>query len=206
MSWFSRTPLEAVRWAVIDCETSGLDARRARLLSVGAVRVHDGRIDLGGAYSALVRQTEPSEAENILVHGIGGEAQAHGEPLEAVQASLSAFLGDAVPAAFHAGFDEKVLRRHGVRAPRAWLDLARLAAALFPDDAPKLHSLDDWLGRFGIAPAARHDALGDAFAAAQLLLVLLARARGEGLATVEALVSVANDAHWLVPNGRLNPS
>ena len=46
MSWFRRTPLEPARWVVIDCETSGLDAARDRLLSVGAVCVRDGRVDL----------------------------------------------------------------------------------------------------------------------------------------------------------------
>ncbi len=51
--------------------------------------------------------------------------------------------------------------------------------------------LDDWLAAFHIQPAARHDALLDALAAAELLLVLLARARGKGLRTVEEALAAA---------------
>ena len=60
---------------VVDCETSGLDAARDRLLSVGAVAVRGGRIELGSGFRMVLRQDAPSDPANILVHGIGGEAQ-----------------------------------------------------------------------------------------------------------------------------------
>jgi DNA polymerase-3 subunit epsilon len=195
MKWFRRTPLESARWLVIDCETSGLDAARDRLLSVGAVMVREGRIDLAQAFEARVKQQAPSAADNILVHGIGGDAQLAGLPLPQVISSLAAYAGDAVPAAFHAPFDAEVLRRHGFRPRAPWHDLARLAPALFPGRKAKL--LEDWLAEFGIAAHARHDALGDAFATAQLLLVVLAEARRQGVATLEALRSAEGSGRWL---------
>ena len=57
VSWFRRTPLEGARWVVIDCETSGLDAARDRLLSVGAVAVRDGVVDLQDFFEA----SDPAE-------------------------------------------------------------------------------------------------------------------------------------------------
>ena len=197
MSWFSRTPLEGVRWAVVDCETSGLDAARERLLAVGAVSVRAGRIELAGAYSALVRQAHPSDRANIVLHGIGGEAQTGGRALEEVRGELGRFMDGAVPVAFHAPFDAEVLRRHGVRPAKPWLDLAQLAPALFPAEAALHRALDDWLRRFDIAPAARHDALGDAYAAAQLLLALLSEARRQGATTLERVFAAAKQARWL---------
>ena len=83
--------------------------------------------------------------------------------------------------------------------PRRWLDLAALAPALYPQHAAQCRALDDWLAVFGIAPLARHDALGDAFAAAQLLLVLLAAARRQGVATLEGLQAAARGRRWLAP-------
>ncbi|HYI87353.1 MAG TPA: exonuclease domain-containing protein, partial [Burkholderiales bacterium] len=82
MSWFRRTPLAEARWVAIDCETSGLDAASDRLLSVGAVAVYGDRIELGKTFGALVRQAAASPAPNILVHGIGGDAQLAGLPLD----------------------------------------------------------------------------------------------------------------------------
>jgi len=105
-----------------------------------------------------------------------------------------------VPVAFHAAFDAALLRRAlGKALPRRWLDLAALAPALYPERAASCRALDDWLAAFGIVAEARHDALGDAFAAAQLLLVLLAAARRQGVSTLEGLEAAANGRRWLAP-------
>jgi len=195
VSWFSRTPLAGAHWVCIDCETSGLDAARDRLLSVGAVAVREGRIELARAFQAAVKQQAPSGADNILVHGIGGDAQLAGLPLPEVVSALGAYAGDAIPVAYHAPFDAEVLKRHGFKPRAPWHDLARLAPALFPARQARL--LEDWLAEFGIPAHARHDALGDAFAAAQLLLVLLAEANRQGIGTVEALRGTERATRWL---------
>ena len=197
MTWFRRTPLEGARWVVIDCETSGLDAARDRLLSVGAVIARDATVVTDEFFEARVRQETPSATENILIHGIGGDAQLGGEPLAEVIDRLARFLGDGLPVGFHAPFDAAVLRRHGLRARSKWLDLATLAPALFPAKGKADSPLEHWLAAFGIPARARHDALGDAFATAQLLLVVLAEARRQGVATLEALRSAEGSGRWL---------
>lgn len=191
MSWFRRAPLDQARWVVIDCETSGLDAARDRLLSVGAVMVRDGAVVMDEFFEAGVRQENPSTRENIVVHGIGGDAQRGGRPLDEVMRELNAFLGEGLPVAFHAPFDAAVLRRHGLATRAKWLDLAALAPALFPQKGKADSPLEHWLAAFGIAPRARHDALGDAFTTAQLLLVALSEAERQRVETVEALRQAA---------------
>ena len=196
--------LRAARWVVVDCETSGLDPARDRLLAVGAVPVHGGRIVLGSGFSAVLRQDAPSRKANILVHGIGGEAQLGGRPPAEALRELSALIGDGLPVAFHAAFDEAVLRRAmaatSLQAPRRWLDAAQLAPALFPKAGPatgERRALDDWLAEFDIVHPARHDALADAYATAQLLLILLAEAERQGAGTVDGLRRVARSGRWI---------
>jgi DNA polymerase-3 subunit epsilon len=191
VSWFRRTPLEGARWVVIDCETSGLDAARDRLLSVGAVAVKDGGVDLQQFFQEKIRQGTPSSRENILIHGIGGDAQRDGRPLAEVIDALGRFIDRGLPVAFHAPFDAAVLRRHGLAPREKWLDLAALAPALFPQKGRPDSPLEHWLSAFGIAARARHDALGDAFATAQLLLVALSEARRQRVASVEELRQAA---------------
>lgn len=198
------TALRATRWVVVDCETSGLDPARDRLLAVGAVAVHGGRIEIGSAFSVLLRQGAPSERVNILVHGIGAEAQRNGRPAAEALREFSAFLVGAMPVAFHAPFDAAVLRRAmaapGLQVPRRWLDAAQLAPALFPKAGPATgarRALDDWLAHFGIAHPARHDALADAYATAQLLLILLAEAERQGAGTVEKLRRLERSGRWI---------
>ena len=197
MSWLRGTPLDEARWVVIDCETSGLDVKHDRLLSVGAIAVRDCTVIMSETFSCLVRQGAASSADNILIHGIGGDAQRGGQPLQLVLSNLEGFIGDGIPVAFHAPFDAGILKRHGFRARRAWLDLAVLSPALFPDEGNRESPLDHWLEVFAIPAHARHDALGDAFATAQLLLVALAEAKRQRAATVQAVFRMEGAGRWL---------
>lgn len=195
MNFFRRTPLDAARWVAVDCETSGLDMKRDRLLSVGAVKVTGPRIEVGQRFHSLVKQAAPSASANILVHGIGGDAQVGGRAQDEVVRELEGFVAEATLVGFHAFFDAEVLRRHGFRARSRWLDVAELAPAVFPDR--KARQLEDWLAEFGIAAQDRHDALGDAFSTAQLLLVLIAEAKRQGAASVEELHALSGARRWL---------
>ena len=198
MKWFRGTPLREARWIVIDCETSGLDAARDRLLSVGAVLAEGGRIAASHVLHRLVQQTVASSRDNILVHGIGGDAQLGGRPAVEVIEELARLGGGRVPVGFHAPFDAQVLRRYGFRGSHPWLDLAQLAPAVFPQRRLG-DTLDEWLEAFGIDPVVRHDALADAFATAQLLLVVLAAAAEQGLGTLQALLNAQRAGRWLAP-------
>jgi DNA polymerase-3 subunit epsilon len=195
-----RESASAARWVVVDCETSGLDVARDRLLQIGAVALQDGSIGIGDAFSRLLRQETPSAADNILVHGIGGDAQAAGEEPARVLSEFVAFAGEGPLVAFHAPFDRAVLERaaraHGLRWKRKWLDVADLVRVLFPARAKQCKGLDDWLQAFGIVHEARHDALGDAFATAQLMQVALQEARRHGFASVRDVLGASAARRW----------
>ena len=188
------------RWVVIDCETSGLDPQRDSLISLGAVAVRDGRISPAESFSATLRQERSSGRENILVHGIGGERQAAGEEPSAAVSALLDFAADSPRAAWRAAFDRTVIARAARAVGRAeqglWLDLAELMPVLFPGRATAEATLDRWLEAFSIAHGARHDALGDAYATAQLLQVALREGSRQGFTTVGAVLRAARAARW----------
>lgn len=187
----------AMRWVVLDCESSGLDPERDRLLSLGAVAVREGRIDHADSFSAVLRQEEASGAPNILIHGIGGDAQLSGrDPFEAL-GEFRGYAGDSPAVAFHAAFDRALLRRVLPAWKARWLDLAQLAPALLPARAKSCRSLDDWLAAFGIEVPVRHDALADAYATAQLLLVLMAEAERQGIGAARDLYAAERSRRWL---------
>ncbi len=202
MSWFGKTALGSTRWVVVDCETSGLDTARDRLLSIGACVLSGHRIHAAECFSAVLQQLRPSEPHNILVHGLGADAQLGGRPEGEVLAEFACFVGEGRPAAFHAPFDAAILRRAFIGANAAplrktWLDLAQIAPALFPERARTRRTLDEWLQEFGIPSHSRHDALADAFATAQLVLVLLAQAKRQRVRTAEELLRMAGARRWL---------
>lgn len=190
-------PLRAVRWVVVDCESSGLDPQRDRLLSIGAVAVREARVDLADSFSAVLRQAQASDAPNILIHGIGAEAQLGGRDPAAVLDEFANYVAGGTPVAFHAPFDRALLERAMPRWKRRWLDLAQLAPSLYRARARSCKTLDEWLGAFAIEHPARHDAAADAYASAQLLLVLLAEAERQGLSVAGDLFAADRERRWL---------
>lgn len=172
----------AARYVVMDVETTGLDLTRDRLIAIGAVAVEGGRIDLADSFEVVLRQDQISSKDNILIHGISGEAQREGLLPAAALAAFLDYLGKSPLVAFHVTFDETMIRRAmrthlGLAFKHSWLDLAYLMPSLLPERAQHYRTLDDWSGRFHIANYARHSALADALATAQLLLAALPLAK-----------------------------
>lgn len=200
-------PLRVQRWLVVDVETTGLDLRRDRLLAIGAVVVNGSVIRLDESFEVVLRQPAPSSTDNILIHRITGSEQLAGEPPAQALADFLVFAGKLPCVAFHAEFDETMLRRAfaehlGVDFRASFLDLALLAPALVKDAAPELQGLDDWTAHFSITIAERHRAISDAMGTAQLLQKLLGIAVGQKIATAQQLFKLARHHRWLAKVGR----
>jgi hypothetical protein len=99
------------RWVVVDTETSGLDMARCNLIAIGAVAIENDVIVVAPSFEAVLRQDSTSPRANIEIHGVGAEAQAHGEePAEALVRFLE-FVGKDALIAYHVAFDAAFLRR-----------------------------------------------------------------------------------------------
>jgi DNA polymerase-3 subunit epsilon len=195
------TALARARIVVVDTETSGLDVRHDRLLSIGACVVSGGTVSIAESFYQELRQPSASQDANILVHGIGREAQLAGEPESEALSAFLAFAGKSPMAAFNAPFDHeflaRALRDHlGVNFRPDWIDLADLPKAMYPAEAATLRTLDDWLARFSIVHHERHNALADAYCTAQLLLVMMDKAERGGCRSVRALIRAQKNYQW----------
>lgn len=190
------------RIVVVDVETSGLSLADDHLIAIGAVAIHAGRIVFADSFDVLLRQEQSSNKANILVHGIGGTAQRNGLPPEDALLEFLQYLDGAPLFAFHAAFDETMLRKAyrkflGLDFRHGWADLAYLLPELFPQYASKCRALGDWLQRFSIVNDERHNALADALATAQLGLVALRSARTKGNTEFRSLQEMEKVQRWL---------
>lgn len=217
MSWLSRWlgaeafDIDPTRWVVLDVETTGLDIDEDELLAVAAVAVRfDGaggpRIDLADSFEAVLQHaSRVTDKDNILVHGIGVGAQRAGAPPAEVLAAFERWVGRSPLVAYHAAFDRAMLGRATQRTlartlPQPWLDLAPVAAGLYPDT--RAHALDDWLALFAIDCIARHEAAADTLATAELLLHLWPQAQRHACASFVGLAELASQQRWLAPIAR----
>jgi DNA polymerase-3 subunit epsilon len=177
--------LEECAFAVVDVETTGMRASGDRVIEVGVVvvqgarreRVVDRLINPGRHVSSVItRITRITNADLTAAPEFTAVAD---EVLDALAGRV--FVAHNVR--FDWGFLAAELRRArgiGLTGPR--LCTARLARRLVPEaESCGL----DWLsGYFGLENPARHRALGDAWATADLLVRLLDRARRDGARTL----------------------
>lgn len=197
-----RTPLDEMRWVVVDVETGGLNPRSDPLLSIGAVEIVKGQINLGKGCEVRLRQETTTSHDNILIHGLTDSQQLSGLPAREALLEYAEFASASPRVAFHAGFDRDALntafeKELGWQPPNKWFDAAVIAPLLFPQHAANCRHLDDWLETLQIANFARHSAVADAAATSHLWLILLDAARRQKLTTLKDLDRLAKSRHWL---------
>jgi DNA polymerase-3 subunit epsilon len=192
-TWRDDTPIDRVRFVVLDSETTGLNPSTDRIITIGAVAVRDGEIDLRDSFSRLLKVTENTSA--VSVHGITRDQSRHGvEEPEALDAFLD-YLRDGVIVGHHIGHDvatvDAALERHwGFRLLNRSLDTMDLTlhlerAGAFAGRPPiRTFTLDALCAMFGVVPHDRHTAEGDAFITAQVFLRLVRLASRLGRATL----------------------
>ncbi len=172
------------RYVVLDTETTGLDPRRDRIITIGAVAVEDGEIRLDDAFEVML----PIDYNrgSVTVHGITRDESAGGMDEREAMEQFLAYLGDSVIVGHHIGHDIEALncaseRHFGTRMPNRWIDTNDFCQRLGVETGG--HELDALCSHFGIVPHDRHTAGGDAFLTAQIFLRLL-RIAGKAGVTV----------------------
>jgi DNA polymerase-3 subunit epsilon len=194
--------VEHSRFVVVDVETTGLNLMQDKLISIGAVAVVNGKVALGDSFYVVLQQQAASEKGNILVHGIGSSAQLEGDPPVDALLSFLEYLGKSPLIAFHVTFDETMIKRAlrdylGVNFKHPWLDLAYVMPGLHPPLAKKYRALDDWTGHFNIRIDARHNALADALATAQLFQVAHSHAAEKNISGYAELRDLEKNQRWV---------
>ena len=193
---------EEQRYVVVDVETSGLNMKKDRLISIGAVALVAGRLDFNDAFQVVLRQEQVSTHANILIHGISGSAQSTGvDPVEGLLAFLQ-YVGKSPLVAYHAFFDQSMIGKAtreylGMELAQPWIDLAWVLPDFFSFRGDANVALDDWLHHFGIESILRHNAVSDAYATAKLLQVAIAGGQQKGATSPVAFIRIEKARRWM---------
>jgi DNA polymerase-3 subunit epsilon len=192
-TWTDETPIDQVRFVVLDAETTGLNPRTDRLVTIGAVAVCAREIVLEDSFAALLKVDRNTSA--VTVHGVTRDEARHGLEEGEALARLLDYLRDGVIVGHHICHDIATLdagyeRGWGFRTMNRSLDTMDLTLHLERDGAfagrPPIRrfTLDALCDMFAIIPHDRHTASGDAFLTAQVFLRLLRLASRHGRTTL----------------------
>lgn len=180
-------PLAALSFTVFDTETTGLSPSGGdEIVSIGAVRIVNGRLLEHEVFEQLVNPGRNMSAEATRITGIETSMLEHHPTIDKVLPAFLEFCEDTVLVAHNAAFDMRFLRLKeeatGIRFTQPVLDTLLLSAVLHPDF--ESHRLETIAKRMGVSPIGRHTALGDAIMTGEVFLRMIPLLAEQGIRTL----------------------
>lgn len=203
-SAYTDVSVEDVHYIVLDTELTGLDSKKDSIISIGAVRMLGGRIDLGSVFYRMVSPSTAIRPESIVIHEITPSEAMQGPPIEPILQELADFCRDDVIIGHFIHLDMDFINA----------ETRRINGETMKNSVVDTHKIHEWLKEnngefrkhyrgfceetnlFSLAKKYRipfseaHNALNDAFTTAQLFQRFLSFLPGMGVRTLRDLIRI----------------
>jgi len=163
----------------VDFETTGLNAVKDKLLSVGFVQMSNQQIDIGSSYHQIIKSKGLLAERNVTIHHITDSQKEQGEALNLVIEQLLKALAGKVMLVHFAAIEKKFLREaclqlYGYSPDIPIIDTLAIEKKYLdkrstPYDPSQLR-LTSLRNKYKLPTHNAHNALNDAIATAELLL------------------------------------
>ena len=198
-------PIVETDFVIFDTETTGLSAKRGdRIVSISAVRLKEGRIDLSDVFHEIVNPNRDIPSASTAIHGILPHMVNGKPPIEEILPNFIRYIGASVLVAHHEWLDMSFLNRemarlHGIPIQNFVLDTAVLDQVLMQKKRPGPMAatirIDSTLGsvaeRYHVTNEALHSSFWDALTTAQIFQQMIKKIQGLGLLYLRDLLKLA---------------
>jgi DNA polymerase-3 subunit epsilon len=176
------------RYIVLDTETTGLDYKKDKIISIGAVRIENLEINISDSLEVILKTENAGSKDNIAIHGIRDKDVKSGKDRKLFFEQLLYYLQGDIIIGHHIAFDRLILSYNikeffPIEILNPIIDTFDLAVYyerittnknLYNEEInPKEFSLDKLVERYNIKASGRHTAIGDVLITAELFLKLV---------------------------------
>lgn len=176
------THLDELKILSVDFETTGLDAKADKLLSVGFVTMENQQIKLNSSYHQIIKANAKLKESNVIIHKITDSQKEQGQPLQIVVERLLKALAGKVMLVHFARIERQFLQQaclelYGYAPEFPIIDTLVIAKRLLDKSDvaydPSELRLPNLRQKYDLPDHHGHNALNDAIATAELMLALV---------------------------------
>jgi len=196
--------IESGDYVVLDTELTGLNPKKDSIVSIGAVRMKGGRIDLGNIFYRLINPSSVMKHKSIVIHGITPSEVAEKPLIAGVMSEFMDFCGEDVIVGHFISLDMNFINRearriYGAPLKNRVVDTCSVHEWIrFNDGDFSRHygGLAEELNLFSLAKkysipfSNAHNAINDAFVTAQLFQRFLSFLPRFGVKTLKDLLRI----------------
>jgi len=199
----SETPLDELRYAIIDTELTSLDSRKNRVLSIGAITMDGMKIRVGDPFYRVVNPGVEVPVESVMVHKLRPDDVEQGSAPAAAMSELREFISGRVLVGHFFHIDLKALRKelggqqHELSNPaictarvHRWIQQNGVVRDDFVQEQERI-DLETLAKAYDLEFREAHHALEDAFLTARLWQKQIAKLRAMGVENLGKLLKIA---------------
>lgn len=164
----------------LDCETTGLNVKKDEILSLGAVKVVDNKIQLSNSFERFVRPTKYISQESIKIHHIRPCDIETGLQAKVAMEEFLHFLGNKTLIGYYIAFDIAMINKYikpiiGTTIPNKSIELSSMYYKRYQKSSSHEFvdlKFDTIMKSLDLPTLGQHDALNDAIMSAMMYLKL----------------------------------
>lgn len=191
------TPIDKLDILAVDFETTGLDAKNDKLLSVGFITLKNQQMSLKTSYHQIIKTPQQLEESNVIIHHITDSQKEQGQALATVVEALLKALAGKVMLVHFARIERQFLTQacielYGMAPDFPMIDTLVIAKRLLDkrDVAydPSELRLSNLRHKFELPDHHAHNALFDAIATAELFMAQMSKTNAHGKTTLSDVI------------------
>lgn len=171
---------EPGEYVSLDFETTGLNPKKAEIISIGAVRIKDNRILASEMFRMLVKPTKTMDRNSITVHHLRYSDLEDAALAEDAVKALLKFIGPRPIVGYYIEFDVSILNRYskkliGCKLPNDMIEVSGIYYNKKEKLIPQGHidlRFDTIMKELQIPFFGKHSAIHDAIMTAMIFLKL----------------------------------
>ena len=168
------------QYVSFDCETTGLNVKKDEILSIGAVKIRNSKIELGDSFERFLTSLQHISEESIKIHHIRPCDMEHSiDPKIAIEEFLH-FIGNKTLIGYYIKFDIAMINRYikpiiGTTLPNKSIELSSMYYKRYQKKSSHEFvdlKFDSIVKALDLPRLGQHDALNDAVMSAMMYLKL----------------------------------